>query len=166
MGTKRTNNKTKKINSLTGGKIDDLFIDGDIKRNQFVTMDRIHIGNYDMGWWYVKNGLMVCNDYPHGVAEVYKLDRLVGYLGFTHRGGNFFIIGDRLFEADYEPKKEDYTREQWKQFINVYNNAIKTGDTDLQSMKSIIPFTLRGDKTITDFVDCKQAAINLSQYLS
>jgi hypothetical protein len=172
---KITDFKTKRINSLTGGKISDFYIpdypnDEGILTNSFVTKDGFYIGDYATGWWYVKKGMKVCNDYPCGVAMVYKEDRLIGYYGYTHRGGCLFKPGDRLFDENYQPVKEDYETEQWSNWENEFKEKYEKADefdrkNIYDNISAIIPFKMRGKK-IKNMNEAKQAAINMSRYLS
>ena len=82
--------------------------------NSFLAKDGSYVGDIERGWWYYKNKMKVCEQYPHGVAERYDDEgNLIGYHGYTHRGGQTFKIGDRLFDASYTPKEEDYEEWEW-----------------------------------------------------
>ena len=156
----------------------------------------IIIGDYAQGWWYFRKNMIVCKSYPHGVAVVlqhpakeYKNlydsiidgklgdDDIKGYYGYSHRGGSMFRIGDKLFAENYEPKKEDYTKKQWSDFLSAQEKAIKREmeegfyDTEefaisANPISAFISFRLRGAKTIESWEEAKQAAINMSDYLS
>ena len=170
--------KTKKINSLTGGKIashkiDNHPVEEGVLINSFLAEDGSYIGDYGQGWWYVKHQMKVCNDYPHGVAERWNEDysEMIGYHGYTHRGGQTFKIGDRLFDENYKPVKEDYNEEQWKEWEDYFNKKREEGDdfdrnSIYDEISSVIPFKLRGSKVIKSMDEAKQAAINMSKYLS
>jgi hypothetical protein len=174
---KITDFKTKRINSLTGGIISDYKIQdypadiGDgVLRNSFTTKSGLYIGDYATGWWYVKKKLKVCEDYPHGAAEFYEDDNLVGYYGYTHRGGCLFKVGDRLFDEKYQPVKEDYKDDQWDKWEAEFNEKYKNADDFdrehiYDNISAIIPFNMRG-REIKNLSESKQAAINLSKYLS
>ncbi|MEE9572876.1 MAG: hypothetical protein V3W20_07510 [Candidatus Neomarinimicrobiota bacterium] len=179
---KVTDFKTKRINRLTGGKIESFQIpdypgeDG-LLTNSFLSKDGHYIDNYDRGWWYVKHNLKVCNDHPCGVAELHEEGKHIGYHGFTHRGGSTYKIGDRLFDENYEPKEEDYTNEEWTKFMISRVNSIKRevrkgyAKTEEEAFNNIpisdvIPFVKRGSKLIETMEEAKKAAINMSNYLS
>lgn len=170
-----------KIEALTGGKIQDYKFEdewGDNKehylRKSFTSKDGKYIGNYDKALWYIKNNLKVCNDHPNGVAELYKNNEHIGYYGYTHRGGNTFKIGDKLFDEKYKPIKEDYTSEEWNEWETQYNKAISDPNEDEWWINDIkrdgisryIPYSKRGKKIIENLEEAKQAAINISNYLS
>jgi len=164
------------IQKYTGGKIGSHSF-GDknehILPNSFLTIDGEYIGDIERGWWYYKNNMKVCKKYPHGVAERYDDEgNLIGYHGYTHRGGQTFKIGDRLFDASYKPKKEDYEEWEWigweYKYLELYG---KSDELDKKWMREsgisyVIPYKKRGKKVIENFEECLQAAINMSKDLS
>jgi hypothetical protein len=83
-----------------------------------------------------------------------------------------FKIGDRLFDGDYEPVKEDYDEEQWNEWETKYNELYETEDElgrrwmDADGISYVIPFKLRGPKLIETMEDAFNAAKNMSNYLS
>ena len=111
-----TDFKTKRINQYTGGRIKDYQIEGypkggaidNMLTNSFVSMNGEYIGDYAKGWYYFRNKLIVCEDYPHGVAIMLKSylaeqrenDNIMGYVGYTHRGSCLFKLGDKLFNEN------------------------------------------------------------------
>jgi len=200
---KVTEFKTKRINHLTGGKISTFEIpdypksknDDGVLSNSFMALDGTYLGDYAQGWWYVKQNMVVCFEYPHGVGivlnhtvknyeylEDYKTDGRIGgddikgYYGYSHRGGNLFKIGDRLFNETYDPKEADYSKGEWTKFMIDQVTAIKRnmkeyGETEEQAVNNVpisdvIPFKMRGTKLIENWDEAKQAAINMSKYLS
>ena len=180
---KITDFKTKRINKLTGGRIGEHTIpdypgDDRVMKNVFITQGGQYIGDYATGWWYVKQKLKVCDEYPHGLASLHDDQGiLIGYYGYTHRGGQTFMIGDRLFDERYNPKEADYTKEEWAKFkidqINAVKRNLEEGwvKTEEQGFKEcpisdVIPFKLRGTKSLETMGEVKKAAINLSKYLS
>lgn len=63
------------------------------------------------------------------------------------------------------------TAEEWEEYNKIYVESRKNADdfekdSIYNSIASIIPFKRRGKRTITTFEECKQAAINLGEYLS
>ena len=141
--------------------------------NSFLTKDGKYIGDVDRGWWYYKNKMKVCEKYPHGVAECYdNEENLIGYHGYTHRGGQTFKIGDRLFEASYQPKEEDYEEWEWAGWKLDFEKRYSEGDDlDKKWMREsgisyVIPYKKRGKKIIENMDECLQAAINMSKDLS
>lgn len=198
---KVTQFKTDRINAFTGGKIEDYQVrdypaesqsDG-LLPNSFISKNGTYMGDYNRGWWYFKNQLLVCDDYPHGVAiqlhqpanklenlDNYMRDGLVsaddikGYYGYTHRGGCLFKIGDRLFEEKYDPNPEDYEKDQWNEWLAQQAKSIKKQvdegySEDEAKMDSpisdYIPFRMRGTRIIKTWDEAKKGAINLSKYL-
>ena len=147
-----------------------------VLENSFVSKGGVYIGNIKKAKWYAKNKLKVFEDYPHGVAiMVDENDNIIGYYGYSHRGGCAFKIGDRIFDRDYKPVKEDYSKKDWKNFENDYNkclnDAIKEGDKwwidDIKKdgISRCVPFRLRGKKVIEKLDEAIIAAKNLSNYL-
>lgn len=144
--------------------------------NSFMTKDGQYIGSIKDGWWYYKNNFKVYDEYPHGVAimvDSYSTNNIIGYYGYTHRGGQAFKIGDRLFEANYVPKEEDYEEWEWAGWEieaeestarNLAEGWYNEGDKTL--IVDVIPFIKRGRKIIRTEAGAIQAAINLSKYLS
>ena len=164
------------IQKHTGGKIGSHSF-GDKNEhtlpNSFLTKDGGYIGDIERGWWYYKNNMKVCNQYPRGVAECYDDEgNLIGYHGYTHRGGQTFKIGDRLFDADYKPKEEDYQESEWigweYKFLELYGKSDKLDRKWMieSGIGYVIPFNKRGGKVIDNFKECLQAAINMSKDLS
>ena len=186
--------KIELIEKYTGGVIgihkfgnDDEFV----LEKSFLTEDGQYIGDINTAWWYYTNNFVVCEDYPHGAAIQLKENNYfkkygikyhstdlvldsdaVGYYGYTHRGGSTFKIGDRLFEEDYDPVVEDYDRKEfekyWKKYVKQHSKA---DDVDRKwiygnGIKAVMPFNIRGKKVIKNWEQAKQAAINMSKYLS
>ena len=178
--------KIELINEYTGGVIGThKWGDNDeyVLENSFLTKDGQYIGDIKTAWWYFQNGITVCEDYPHGVAVVWNTskfdktlvsgqDGIFGYRGYTHRGGATFKIGDRLFDEDYNPVVEDYDEKEFKKYWKKYTKSYKKGDDFDRKhiyndgIKSVIPFNKRGKQVIKDWEQAKQAAINMSKYLS
>ena len=103
--------KIKEIERLTGGKIGTHVFGANNEHtleNSFLSPNGEYIGSLEEAEWYVKNNMMVDENHPHGVAavitpETYGTDNPIieGMYGYTHRGGQMFKIGDRLFEESY-----------------------------------------------------------------
>ena len=106
---------------------------------------------------------------------IWRLDdnnKLIGYHGYTHRGGQTFKIGDRLFDGNYKPQKEDYEEWEWTgweyKYLELYG---KSDALDKKWMREsgisyVIPYKKRGKKVIENMDECLQAAINMSKDLS
>lgn len=176
--------KIELINQYTGGVIgthkwgdDDEY---DLE-NSFMTKDGKYIGNIDTAWWYFQNAMTVCEEYPQGVAIVWNTTKcktlvsaqtIKGYRGYTHRGGATFKIGDRLFDEDYMPVVDDYDRKEfegyWKKYVREYSRADRFSKKSIygDGIKSVIPFNRRGKQVIEDWNQAREAAINMSKYLS
>ena len=184
---------TKLITKFTGGKVGShTFHDGEhTLYNSFLTNDGKYIGNIETGWWYYNNNLVICEDYPHGVAiklkennYFKKYDRTyhssdlnldgdaIGYYGYSHRGGALFQIGDRVFDNYYLPTKSDYTQEEWDEYYEKFQKSIKNADEfDMkyiynEGIASVIPFNKRGKKVIENWKEAREAAVSLSKYLN
>jgi len=173
--------KVKLIELCTSGKIASYSLEpwGGMEQddcnlnNSFLSKSGEYIGDIERAWWYYKNHMRVCEAYPHGVAElVGDSDVIEGYYGYTHRGGQTFRIGNRLFEANYEPKESNYEPWEWAGFVQEYNKTIlEADDFDIEWIKRagisyVIPYKMRGKKEIKTMEECLQAAINMSKELS
>ena len=175
--------KVELIKLYTDGKIGIHTFDGGVLDNSFLSKDGQYIGDIQRGWWYFKNGMTVCEDYPNGVAVVWNTSRfdktlksgvngVKGYYGYTHRGGCLFKVGDRLFDEKYKPKKEDYPEEEWDRYFKKFMETYRKSDDFDQDwlfndgVTSVVPFKRRGKKVIENLKDAQQAAINMSKYLS
>ena len=128
--------KIKLIEQYTGGKIQDYNVDYDlddfILKNSFMHPNGTYIGCIRDAWWYYKNTFIITNKLPHGVAMKLKdwgssiiaannlKDRVAlmmkhniekenveGFYGYTHRGGNLFKIGDKLFDCKWKPNWDE-----------------------------------------------------------
>ena len=124
-----------------------------------------------------RSNMYVCEDYPSGVAEKIETDPvlgkvIVGYYGYTHRGGSLFKIGDRLFDAKYVPVEKDYEPKEWKDYVEKFTQSFdkedKVGKKWMleDGFGYVVPFNRRGHKDIETLKEAKQAAINVSKYLS
>jgi hypothetical protein len=161
--------------------------------NSFMSKDGSYFGDIETGWWYYKNQFRVSEKYPKGVAIQYTKDgyenqylyhlgghklpenQIVGYHGYSHRGGQTFKLGDRIFDETYEPNEEDYEPWEWAGWIQEYDKALidayKRKDTfdikDIQidGVSRYIPFAKRGKQIIKTWEDAELAAYNLSNYL-
>jgi hypothetical protein len=195
--------KVELINRWTWGKIGTHQVGEDQSEeftlsNSFLAKDGSYIGDVKEGWRYYKNNLIVCREYPCGVAiklktyapdntmknsikdpyenyvtEQIENDNVVGYYGYTHRGGQTFKIGDRLFQEHYKPQKEDYTEKEWSEFEKKFQKSLANAEDDLDrkwiekdGISYVIPFKMRGPKIIENWDEARQAAINMSKYLS
>jgi hypothetical protein len=182
IGKEITKEEIQEIERLTGGKIGTHTFGPNnehVLENSFLSPDGTYIGSMEEARWYVKNQMMVDENYPHGVAavivkETYGTDNPVieGMYGYTHRGGNMFRIGDRLFDEKYKPVKEDYNEEQWNKWETRFKELYEEGDEldkkwmDESEISYVIPFKLRGPKTIQTMEEAFEAARNMSNYLS
>lgn len=184
MKTKKeiTQEEIQEIERLTGGKIGKHTFGPNNEHtleNSFLSPDGTYIGSIDEARWYVKNQMMVDEEYPRGVAavitaETYGTEKPVieGMYGYTHRGGNMFKIGDRLFDEHYNPVKEDYDEEQWNEWETRFKELYEEGDEldkswmDDSGVSYVIPFKLRGPKLIETMEEAFIAARNMSKYLN
>jgi len=173
--------KVELINRYTGGRIatyktkafeDE--VDGSLLPNSFVTLNGDYIGDIRVGWWYYLNNMAVCPDQPLGVAEIWGDSEIIGYYGYSHRGGCAFKIGDRLFDPNFVPMEKHYEPYQWANWVKQLEEDLKQEDLDDWIRKDIedggvaryIPFKLKGRAVIKNMKQAKQAAINMSNYLS
>ena len=181
-GKEITQEEIQEIERLTGGKIGSHTFGPNNEHtleNSFLSLDGTYIGNIDEARWYVKNQMMVDETHPHGVAgvitkETYGTNNPIieGMYGYTHRGGQLFKIGDRLFDSKYKPVKEDYDEDQWNEwetkFKELYESEDELGKEWMGSdgISYVIPFKLRGSKLIETMEEAFIAAKNMSNYLS
>jgi len=83
-----------------------------------------------------------------------------------------FKIGDRIFDNYYLPVRSDYTQKEWDEYYEKFQKSIKNADeVDMkyiysEGIASVIPFNKRGKKVIENWKEAREAAINLSKYLS
>jgi hypothetical protein len=172
------------INKYTDGKITDHEWDHGSLVNSFMTSGGSqYIGDINEGWWYFKNGMTVCPEYPRGVALKWRTavndktlvsghNGLLGYYGYTHRGGCLFSKGDRLFDESYKPIAQDYEQEEWQKWQAQYEKLLSEGDDfdrkwlEEDGISSVIPFNKRGLYEIVNWEQARLAAHNLSKYLS
>ena len=168
------------IDRHTGGMISNYSFGNTIQEkteqrlpNSFLTTDGDYVGDIERGWWYYQNKMKICEEYPHGVAEVYDdNNKLIGYHGYTHRGGQTFKIGDRLFDTDYKPKEEDYEEWEWAgweyKYLELYGKSDKLDKKWMREsgISYVIPYKKRGKLVIEDMGMALQAAINMSKDLS
>lgn len=155
----------------------------DFTSMSFLSQKGEYLGDAELGWWYYTNNLYVYDKFIKGVAYVlernaYGLmkENIKGVYGFSHRGGSVFEIGDRLFESDYIPSKDDYTEKEWLKYSyklkKLMNKAVKNNDKmlidDIQrdGISYVMPFNRRGRIVISDIKQATMAAINLSEHLS
>ena len=177
-----TKEEIQEIERLTGGMIGDHTFGPNNEStltNSFLSKKGDYVGGIDEARWYVKNNLMVDEQHPHGVAALitentYGTDSPIieGMYGYTHRGGQLFKIGDRLFDRGYKPTKEDYPEDEWNEYQENFNNLYEESDDisrdwmDRDGISYVIPFKLRGKKIIENMEDAFEAAKNISNYLS
>ena len=106
------------IEVRTGGRL--------LSKGGFITFSNKSgkcVGNISRAEWFLRHNLMVCEDHQNIIARAFEDGKLIGYVGFSHRGAGIFKIGDRLFEEDYEPvikdfPAEDFLRRLWTQTRN------------------------------------------------
>ncbi len=156
--------KVNKINELTGGVVGKHQVNGifplsdGVLHDSFLTKNGEYIGNIETGWWYVNSNFIVSEKHPHGVAaKVDKNRNIIGYYGFSHRGGTLFKVGDKLFDEKWKLQcKEDWKNDFLISFFKGYQS----------NPEDSIPFKKRGSVTIKNLNQAEQAAINFSNYLS
>jgi hypothetical protein len=102
-----------------------------------------------------------------------------GFYGYTHRGGQLFRIGNKLFDSKWNPTWDDLEIEWIQKYcksceylkIPVTIEEAKTY-VKLQDLKKdrrvvdFMPFKLRGSKIIETWEEAEEAAINMSKYLN
>lgn len=130
-----------------------------------------YVGDAKLGWYYYNQNLVVCPDYPHGVAKyVDRSDKAFGfvfdkgYYGYSHRGGQLFKPGDKIFDENWVPNEQDLfdLQKYYVKHLDKLGEDVSMNEWAL----GYIPFRLRGSETILSMDQAKQAAINMSKYLS
>jgi hypothetical protein len=175
------------FNSPTKPSHEKDIIDHFVLENHFITRKGELIGDINAAEWYLKNNLVVDNEYPNMVAivaikpvhQLYPmglqglgLDQhfIKAYYGYSHRGGQSFKLGDMLFDENWLPSDEQMDTPEMKSAIARFEetneglNASNHSDKD-KAVESI-PFTKRGSVVIETWQQARQAAINLAKYLS
>jgi hypothetical protein len=158
--TSKVTGRTKRKYTLPDKSRWDIVFHG-ILPESFVSKNDTYIGNVETAWFYYKNNLMVCDDYPVGVAR--KVDghkQTIGFFGYNDKRSCLFKIGDRVFDKNYVPSKTDYTESQWNEF-----NRLKDKNNKISEIKDVIPLSLYGKLTIKTYDQARQSALNLSKYI-
>ncbi|MGL4568664.1 MAG: hypothetical protein ACRCU6_09095 [Fusobacteriaceae bacterium] len=91
-----------------------------------------------------------------------------GHYGFSHRAGQSFKIGDRLFDENWIITKdhEDYGK-YLKQAIDAKNEEPQLyQDPAEEYVTEFVPFTERGNKVIETEEEELQSALNFGKYVS
>jgi len=177
-----------RVHLLTGGEL--IYGGKELIASQFV-YDSQFIGDTNMANWYIKNKLLVCPEHPNLVAitlkshgeilktwvqqktsfpdTIKKLQEagdVIGYYGYSRKGGQSFKIGDRLFDGSYEPKEEDFPKPMWIRWEAEVRARDLEDPLEKHIIKDAIPFTWRGFKEIKTWDEARQSAYNLGKYLS
>ena len=182
IGVGITQEEINEIERLTGGKIGTHTFGPNNEHtleNSLLSPDGTYVGGIDEARWYVNNKMIIYEQYPHGVAaaiteETYGTDNPVieGMVGYTHRGAQLFKIGDRLFDGNYKPTKDDFPEDEWVKYENRFKELYEESDEpdrdwmDRDGISYVIPFKMRGPKLIETMEDAFIAAKNMSNYLS
>lgn len=132
-------------------------------------LDNRFVGTLDDCYWMLEKSVVVCNEFPS--AGYSMKDNM--WIGWSHRAKAGFKIGDRLFNENYTPIKEDYPQKVWKKWEAAYQKSLDNTKDDLErkwikedGISYVIPFKQRGPKIIETMAEAKQAAINFSKYVS
>lgn len=87
-----------------------------------------------------------------------KKGKVIGYRGYSHRGGAIWKPGMKLFDATYKISK---THPNYKK----YEAKLKKSEF-AENIMEVVPFNERGSKTIKTMADAKKAAKNFAQYMA
>jgi hypothetical protein len=93
------------------------------------------------------------------VSTIYNTKKeIIGYRGYSHRGGLEFKIGDTLFNENWKMPKthKDYAKYKKKADKSEFCNTVE----------GVIPFNMRGSSKCKTLSDCKKAATNFGNYIS
>jgi hypothetical protein len=186
--TKDKNGDTHQRNTLT--EDDEEIVSHHMLRNSFLTHDGKYIGDIQRAWWFYKNNFIVYDEKPNIVAiklNPYSYnkrywginsDNVEGVYGFSHRGGQLFKLGDKIFEPNWDPYSEDdplefFTEKEWEGYQERRRKSERKQkdegwlhEGESTPITDYIPFKRRGKKTIKTWEDAIQAAKNLGSYLS
>lgn len=160
--------KVNLINNNTGGYIRNYDFGGNIiLKDSFLSDEGKYIGDIECGWWYYQNNLRVCEEHPRGVAEVWENNRLIGYHGYTHRGGQTFKIGDRVFDSSWVPTFDDI-KETWIEHYEMSTgiDVNSVNDEFLVEIVQFVPFNERGSVIIETMDQCLDSTIKLFKFLN
>lgn len=178
-------NKIYDINIYTGGRIANHTVDHlGLKiplKDVFISKDGTHIGSLMTGWWYYKNNLKVCDEYPKKIAIKYDnihnttfanackhgKAKIVGYMVLNYDKNVLFSIGDMIYDENYIPQSSEFTEKEWSNFEIEYQKKLNNTKSPsyLEKLKRtgvkyVIPPNKQGTKKITTIEEAKQSAIN------
>lgn len=86
-----------------------------------------------------------------------KKGEIIGYRGYSHRGGMEFKIGDILFDEKWKMPKTHKDYEKYKK---------KAEKGEMKTIENYVPFKLRGNSICKTLADCKKAAERFGMYIS
>jgi len=94
----------------------------------------------------------------HGLAQVYDDNKLlIGYFGYSHRGGQTFKIGDKIFDPEWKMNEFHKDFKKYKKKLNKSKYSTR--------IEEVIPYKERGEKRIKTIEEAKKAAIKISKEL-
>jgi hypothetical protein len=93
-----------------------------------------------------------------GLAEVYANNKLVGYYGFSHRGGQTFKIGDIIYDPEWIMSEFHKDFKKYKKLLSKSKYSTRIED--------VIPYKERGSVVITTLEEAKVAAIEMAEDIS
>ena len=156
-------------------KINKIFPDATIDRYSNVHWDG-KVYYRDSIKWILHNDLK-----PTECPQVMFDEKSQKYIGFSHRGGASFGIGDMLFQ-DAEPSREEkyryYQNRKYrrKYLLTLLKYHIKNNWSMFEDLcedeiighgiTTIVPFTERGSKVIENKKEAFTAAKNFAEYIS
>jgi len=164
--------KLKLIREYTGGIVGTYYFnDGsdNILENSFMHPDGTYLGDIETAWWYYNQNMIISNIRPHGVGIVLKKgytlkdylngdDVILGYYGFTHRGGSMVKIGDMIYDENFTMNEFHPDFKKYKEKLNKSKYSTRIED--------IVPFNRHGNKVVTTWEEAELSAINISKSLS
>lgn len=93
------------------------------------------------------------------VSIVYnKKKEIIGYRGYSHRGGMEFKIGDIIFDEKWKMPK---THKDYAKYKKMADKSDWGG-----SVENFVPFKMRGSSVCKKLADCKKAATRFGNYMS
>ena len=85
-------------------------------------------------------------------------DVILGYYGFTHRGGSMVKIGDMIYDENFTMNEFHPDFKKYKEKLNKSKYSTRIED--------IVPFNRHGNKVVTTWEEAELSAINISKSLS
>ena len=131
-------------------------IEFDPRKGSPIFLDKSGAGvNLDDQFMCYKNNMKMVE---HGLAGVYSKEKLVGYYGFSHRGGQTYKVGDIIFDENWQMSEFHKDFKKYKKKLNKAKYCTRLED--------VVPYKERGSIVIETLEQAKEAAKGISDHLS